>query len=61
MVEELPRSYAISLPEQDPEAAALAEAERQERQSLRRWRSQQEEEFHQVSGDSENWPGALHH
>ena len=48
VVEELARSYAIPLPEQDPEAAALAEAERQERQPLRRWRSQQEEEFHQA-------------
>jgi DNA primase len=31
-VEELARRYAIPLPEQDPEAAAKAEAERQERQ-----------------------------
>ena len=47
-VEELARRYAIPLPEQDPEAAALAEAERQERQRLRQWRSHQEEEFHQA-------------
>ncbi|MCE2839467.1 MAG: toprim domain-containing protein, partial [Cyanobium sp. 49614_E6] len=36
----------IPIPEQDPEAAARAEAEHQERQRLRQWRSQQEEEFH---------------
>ena len=47
-VEELARRYAIPLPEQDPEAAARAEVEHQERQRLRRWRSQQEEEFHQA-------------
>jgi DNA primase len=47
-VEELARRYAIPLPEQDPEAAALAEAERQERQRLRQWRSKQEEKFHQA-------------
>ncbi len=47
-VEELARRYAIPLPEQDPEAAAKAEAERLERQRLRQWRSQQEEEFHQA-------------
>ncbi|MEI6617074.1 MAG: CHC2 zinc finger domain-containing protein, partial [Cyanobium sp. ELA507] len=47
-VEELARRYAIPLPEQDPEAAARAEAEHQERQRLREWRSQQEEEFHQA-------------
>jgi DNA primase len=47
-VEELARGYAIPLPEQDPEAAAKAEAERLERQRLRQWRSQQEEEFHQA-------------
>ncbi len=47
-VEELARRYAIPLPEQDPEAAAKAEADRQERQRLRQWRSQQEEEFHQA-------------
>lgn len=38
-VEELARRYAIPLPEQDPEAAAKAEAERQERQRLRQWRT----------------------
>ena len=47
-VEELARRYAVPLPEQDPEAAALAEAEHQERQRLRQWRSHQEEEFHQA-------------
>ncbi len=47
-VEELARRYAIALPEQDPEAAARAEAEHQERQRLLQWRSQQEEEFHQA-------------
>ena len=47
-VEELARRYAVPLPEQDPEAAAKSEAERQERQRLRQWRSQQEEEFHQA-------------
>ena len=47
-VEELARRYAIPLPEQDPEAAAKAEADRQERQRLRQWRSRQEEEFHQA-------------
>jgi DNA primase len=47
-VEELARRYAIPLPEQDPEAAAKAEAERLERQRLRQWRSQQEDEFHQA-------------
>ena len=47
-VEELARRYAIPLPEQDPEAAARAEAEHLERQRLRQWRSQQEEEFHQA-------------
>jgi DNA primase len=47
-VEELARRYAIPLPEQDPEAAARAEAEHQERQRLRQWRSQQEEDFHQA-------------
>jgi DNA primase len=47
-VEELARRYAIPLPEQDPEAAARAEAEHQERQRLREWRSKQEEEFHQA-------------
>jgi len=47
-VEELARRYAIALPEQDPEAAARAEAEHQERQRLRHWRSQQQEEFHQA-------------
>jgi DNA primase len=47
-VEELARRYAIALPEQDPEAAARAEVEHQERQRLRQWRSQQEEEFHQA-------------
>ena len=47
-VEELARRYAIPIPEQDPEAAARAEAEHQERQRLLQWRSQQEEEFHQA-------------
>ena len=47
-VEELARRYAIPIPEQDPEAAARAEVEHQERQRLRQWRSQQEEEFHQA-------------
>ena len=47
-VEELARRYAIPLPEQDPEAAARAEAERQERQRLRQWRSRQEGKFHQA-------------
>ncbi len=47
-VEELARRYAIPLPEQDPEAAARAEAEHQDRQRLRQWRSRQEEEFHQA-------------
>ena len=47
-VEELARRYAIPLPEQDPEAAARAEVDRQERQRLRQWRSQQEEQFHQA-------------
>ena len=47
-VEELARRYAIPLPEQDPDAAARTEAEHQERQRLRQWRSQQEEEFHQA-------------
>ena len=47
-VEELARRYAIPLPEQDPEAAARAEAEHQELLLLRQWRSQQEEEFHQA-------------
>jgi DNA primase len=37
-VEELALRYAIPLPEQDPEAAARAEAEHQERQRLRQWR-----------------------
>lgn len=46
-VEELARRYAIPVPEQDPEAAARAEAERRERQRLLDWRSQQEEQFHQ--------------
>jgi DNA primase len=47
-VEELARRYAIPLPEQDPEAAARAEGARRERQRLREWRSQQEEQFHQA-------------
>jgi DNA primase len=47
-VEELARRYAIPLPEQDPEVTARAEAEHQERQRLRQWRNQQEEEFHQA-------------
>ncbi len=47
-VEELARRYAIPLPEQDPEAAARAEADRRERQRLREWRAQQEEQFHQA-------------
>jgi len=47
-VDELARRYAIPLPEQDPETAAKAETERQERQRLRQWRSHQEEEFHEA-------------
>lgn len=46
-VEELARRYAIPLPEEDPEAAARAEADRRERQRLREWRAQQEVQFHQ--------------
>jgi DNA primase len=47
-VEELARRYAIPVPEQDPEAAARAEAELRERQRLLEWRNQQEEQFHQA-------------
>ncbi len=47
-VEELARRYAIPLPEQDPEAAARAEAEYRERERLLQWRSRQEETFHQA-------------
>jgi len=61
-VEELARRYAIALPEQDPEAAARAEAEHQERQRLRHWRSQQQEEFHQalLSDLQASGPAALY-
>jgi hypothetical protein len=45
-LEELARRYGIPLPEEDPEAAARAEADRRERQWLREWRSRQEEQFH---------------
>ena len=45
---ELAMRYGIPLPEQDPEAAARAEAEQRERQRLIQWCSHQQEEFHQT-------------
>jgi len=45
-VEELARRYAIPIPEQDPQAAARAEAERQERQRLLARREAQQKRFH---------------
>jgi DNA primase len=45
-VEELARRYAIPIPEQDPQAAARAEAERLERQRLLSRREAQQKRFH---------------
>ncbi len=45
-VEELARRYAIPIPEQDPQAAARAEAERRERQRLLSRREAQQKRFH---------------
>ena len=47
-VQELAGRYGIPLPQEDPQAAARAEAERRERQRLLAWRAEQVERFHQA-------------
>ena len=47
-VRELARRYAIPIPEEDPQAAATATAEHQERQRLLQWRQKQLQRFHQA-------------
>jgi DNA primase len=47
-VQELAGRYGIPLPEEDPEAAAQADALRKERQRLLTWRQKQQEAFHQA-------------
>jgi DNA primase len=47
-VEELAGRYGIPLPEEDPHAAARADALRKERQRLLSWRQKQQEAFHQA-------------
>jgi DNA primase len=47
-VQELAGRYGIPLPEDDPEAAAQADALRKERQRLLAWRQKQQEAFHQA-------------
>ncbi|MEB3324535.1 MAG: CHC2 zinc finger domain-containing protein, partial [Cyanobacteriota bacterium] len=47
-VQELAGRYGIPLPEEDPEAAAQADAVRKERQRLLCWRQKQQEAFHQA-------------
>ena len=47
-VRELARRYAIPIPEEDPQAAATAAAEHQERQRLLQWRQKQLQRFHQA-------------
>lgn len=47
-VHQLAGRYGIPAPQQDPELAARAEAERRERQRLHTWRSNQQTEFHQA-------------
>ena len=47
-VQELARRYGIPIPEQDPQAAAHAEALRKEQQRLLSWREKQQQAFHQA-------------
>jgi DNA primase len=47
-VQELARRYGIPIPEQDPQAAAQAEALRKEQQRLLSWREKQQQAFHQA-------------
>ena len=47
-VQELAGRHGIPLPEEDPEAAAQADALRKERQQLLTWRQKQQESFHQA-------------
>jgi DNA primase len=47
-VQELARRYGIPIPEQDPHAAAHAEALRKEQQRLLSWREKQQQAFHQA-------------
>ncbi|MFN9244005.1 MAG: DNA primase [Cyanobacteriota bacterium] len=47
-VQELAGRYGIPLPEEDPQAAAQAEALRKDRQRLLSWRQKQQEAFHQA-------------
>lgn len=56
-VQELAGRYGIPIPEEDPEAAARAEAEHKERQRLLAWRDRQQKEFHQALLDDLNKMG----
>ncbi|MFN9658817.1 MAG: DNA primase [Cyanobacteriota bacterium] len=56
-VQELAERYGIPIPEEDPEAAARAEAEHKERQRLLAWRERQQREFHQALLDDLNQLG----
>jgi DNA primase len=47
-VQELARRYHLRLPEQDPQAAAQAEAHHRECQRLLAWRERQQQQFHQA-------------
>jgi DNA primase len=56
-VQELAGRYGIPIPEEDPEAAARAQAEHKERQRLLAWRDRQQKEFHQALLDDLNQMG----
>ncbi|MFN9643949.1 MAG: DNA primase [Cyanobacteriota bacterium] len=56
-VQELAERYGIPIPEEDPEAAAKAEAEHKERQRLLAWRDRQQKEFHRALLDDLNQMG----
>ncbi|MFN9628718.1 MAG: CHC2 zinc finger domain-containing protein, partial [Cyanobacteriota bacterium] len=47
-VQELAHRYHLPLPEQDPQAAAQAEAHQRECQRLLAWRERQQQQFHQA-------------
>jgi DNA primase len=56
-VQELAERYGIPIPDENPEAAAKAEAEHKERQRLSAWRDRQQKDFHRALLDDLNQMG----